>query len=143
MERCPACNARLREADSCPRCKADLSDIISAEKTADLWLTKAIQFFQDNNYEPCISAIECSLRSKDSRTARVFREYLIDFHCRNILDLLAQKQFLLAKQLLYRTRYLLPHSKQMRHLSDFTDYLLVKESQAAIFMSGIPVIDSI
>ena len=58
--------------------------------------------------------------------AVVFREFLIEKQCRDILDLLAQKQLILAKQRLYTVRKLLPYSKQLQQLNSFSDYLLAQ-----------------
>ena len=124
MERCPCCNARLRERKICSRCKADLSVLISGEQAAEIWLAKAIQYCLADNIEQSIAAIGVSLRLKKTQIAVVFREFLIQQQCRDILDLLAQKQLILAKQRLYTVRKLLPFSKQLQQLNSFSDYLL-------------------
>jgi hypothetical protein len=62
--------------------------------------------------------------------AEVFSDFLIQRHCRGILDLLANKQLLPAKQQLYSVRELLPHSKRLQKLDGFTDFLLVKNQQS-------------
>ena len=129
MDRCPCCNARLREAAICPRCKADLSAIINADKSAQFWLSKAIHCCLESKTEQSIAALDLSLCLKKTRMADVFRDFLIQQQCRGILDLLAKKQLLSAKQWLYSVRELLPHSKQLRKLDSFTDYLLVKNQQ--------------
>ena len=51
---------------------------------------------------------------------------MIDRQCRAILDLLAEKQVLEAKNRLYTARMLLPYSKLLQQLNAFADYLLVK-----------------
>lgn len=127
MARCPACNARLKDASSCPRCKADLTTVINADKSAKMWLTKAIHFFMQHKLEQSISAISLSLSCKESRIAIVFREFMIHSQSEKILQLLAQKKLLAAKQLLYKARYLLPYSPQLQQLNNFCDYLLVRE----------------
>ena len=129
MDRCPCCNARLGEVEICPRCKADLSAIINAEQSAQFWLSKAIYFCLESKAEQGIAALELSLCLNKNRMAEVFRDFLIQRHCRDILDLLAKKQLLAAKQQLYKVRELLPHSKQLRKLDSFTDFLLDKNQK--------------
>ena len=129
MERCPCCNARLGETTLCPRCKADLSSVIGNEKAAQYWLSKAIQNLQESKTEQSIDALGVSLRLKKTELALVFRDFLIRQQCQNILDLLAQKQVLPAKQQLYKMRNLLPHSKLLQQLHTFTDYLLVNNQE--------------
>ena len=126
MERCPCCNARLRERTVCSRCKADLSVLISTEQAAQFWLVKATHYCLAENIEQSIHAIGVSLGLKKTELALVFREFLIQQQCGDILDLLAQKQLLKAKQRLYNVRMLLPYSQQLQQLYSFSDYLLAQ-----------------
>jgi hypothetical protein len=128
MTRCPCCKARLRESEQCPRCKADLSLIIGSEQFARLWFSKAIHYWLENKTEQSITALECSLGQKESKIAVVFRYYIVQKKCQYILELLAQKQLLSAKNQLYSVRRLFPHSNQLQQLNVFTDYLLRKEA---------------
>jgi len=132
MDRCPCCNARLREAAICSRCKADLSAIICAGQSAQFWLSKAIHYCLERKTEQGITALNLSLSLKIIRMADVFRDFLIQQQCRDILDLLAKKQFLAAKQQLYKVRELLPYSKKLRKLDSFTDYLLLKNQHQSV-----------
>ena len=124
MERCPCCNARIRERIVCSRCKADLNVLISAEQAAQHWLAKALHAYVAENIEQSAVAINISLGLKKTRLAHALREFLIQQQCADILDLLAQKQLILAKQRLYRVRMLFPVSKQLQHLNSYSDYLL-------------------
>jgi len=124
MDRCPCCNARRREHTVCSRCKADLKIIISIEKTAEYWFSQAIELNLSGNIEHCITAINHSLHLKKTTIAVNFQQFLIQQQCQYIIDLLAQKQQLLAKQHLYRLRMLFPHSNQLQQLNAFSDYLL-------------------
>jgi len=128
MERCPCCNARLKTAVKCPRCQADLSSIISSEQSAQYWLSKAIQYWAGKEIEKSLAALKLSLQLKKTSLSIIFRDFIIQQQCQNILDLLAKHQLLAAKQLLYRTRLLIPISKQLKQLHIFTDYLLLKSS---------------
>ena len=126
MDRCPCCNARLREVVICPRCKADLSAIINAEQSAQFWLNKAIHYCLESKTEQSIASLHLSLCLNKTRMANVFRDFLIQQQSKGILGLLAEKQMLAAKRQLYSVRELLPHSKQLRKLGSFTDYLLAQ-----------------
>ncbi len=139
MERCPCCNARLREPSLCPRCKTDLELLVRVEQAAQFWFAKAIQHFFTADYEHCIAGIAVSLNLKKTELAVAFREYLIHQQCREILDLLAQKQLLLAKQRLYSVRNLFPHSQQLQKIHAFCDYLLA-QNPGNEFKMGHPTI---
>ncbi len=132
MERCPCCNARLGPAKLCPRCQADLGNIIGAEKSAQYWLSEAIKLWQKSNIESSVQSLEISLRLKKTRLALVFRDFLIQQQSRDILDLLVQKQVFKAKQQLYRVRLLIPYSELLQQLQLFTDYLLVHDRLSAL-----------
>ena len=126
MERCPCCNARLRERTVCSRCKSDLSQLINSEKTAQYRLSQAIQFHLQGNIGHCIAAIGISLGLKKIRLVVIFREFLIQQQCQEVLDLLAEKQLIFAKKKLYTARKLIPYSMQLQHLNSFCDYLLAQ-----------------
>jgi hypothetical protein len=102
-----------------------LGAIINAGQSAQFWLSKAIHNCLESKTEQSIAALELSLCLKKTRMAEVFRDFLIQRHCREILNLLAKKQLLSAKQKLFSVRVLLPHSKQLRKLDGYTDFLLV------------------
>jgi hypothetical protein len=100
---------------------------MAAEQAARFWLAKAIQYWQDNEAGQSVSALELSLRLKKTGLALVFRDFLIRQQCQSVLDLLAQKQLLPAKQRLYSMRNWLPLSQLLQQLNAFTDYLLVQK----------------
>jgi hypothetical protein len=64
--------------------------------------------------------------------AEVFRDFLIQQLCRNVLALMANKQLLEAKKQLYCARELLSQSKQLRKLDSFTDYLLLRNQHQSV-----------
>jgi len=128
MVRCPCCNARLQQAIVCPRCRAELIKLMSAEKSAELWLSMAMQLLLANQVEKSCIAIKKSLRLKTTKTAIVFCEFLIDQQSKLVLELLLKAQVLSAKKTLYQVRLLNPQSRRLQQLADFTDYLLLKES---------------
>ncbi|GFO70979.1 hypothetical protein BJAS_P0156 [Bathymodiolus japonicus methanotrophic gill symbiont] len=129
MQRCPSCNARLKGRVICARCKADLTVLINAERSAQQWLTKAVEAYVAGNIEQSITALAISLSQHKTRLALVFREFIIERQCRDILELLAQKQLLQARQRLYQLRLLLPSSPQLQQLQSFSDYLFVNSQE--------------
>lgn len=126
MNRCPCCNARLDRAISCHRCQADLSLLINSEHAAKTWLAKAISYWLENNSKQSINALLLSLHLKQTNLAMLFRDYVIQQQCRDILDLLAKKQLLSAKSRLFKVRNLYRFSSQLQQLAMFTDYLLTR-----------------
>ena len=129
MERCPCCNARLRERTVCSRCKSDLSVLISSEKAAQHWLGKSIHTYESNDITSSIAAIKISLSLKNTRLALAWRGFLIQHQCTKNMQLLAEQQLIFAKQTLYATRMLFSHSKQLQRLNSFTDYLLAQSAE--------------
>jgi len=129
MERCPCCNARLKEAVVCPRCQADLSAVIGSKQAAEQYLAKAIQHWAHKEAEQSIAALMSALSLKKTRLTLLFRDYLIQQYYLEVLELLAQKHLLSANQRLYRARLLLPYSQPLQQLRAFTDYLLAKHHE--------------
>jgi len=124
MERCPCCNARLKENVICPRCQADLSALIATEQAAECSLAQAVQHWANKEGEQSIAAVILALSLKKSGLALKFRDYLMQVYYRDVLELLARKQLLSANQQLYNARRLLPYSQKLQQLRTFTDYLL-------------------
>ncbi|MCK5889008.1 MAG: hypothetical protein KAG19_03595 [Methylococcales bacterium] len=127
MERCPCCNARLRERLICSRCKADLSLVIQSEKVAKEWLSQAMDDWSQGELAEGIAALDYSLALKNTQIAQAFKGYIIHQKSEEITHLLAQKQLLPAKQILYQVRNLFPASKTLKEINRFTDYLLAIE----------------
>jgi len=127
MQRCPCCNARLNGLDQCSRCRADLSLLMGTAQAAQIWLITAIQAYLSRDNTQGIIASTVSLNLKKTEVAIVFREFLIQQQCQDILELLAQKQLLQAKQRLYQVRHLFPYNRQLQQIRDFCDYLLAQE----------------
>lgn len=132
MQRCPCCNARLRDTPLCPRCRANLSGVIGTEKSAEFWLYKAIQYRKENNIEKCLDALCFSLGLKKTSLAIQMNDFLIQQSCQDVLELLEKKQIITAKQQLYKMRRLFPHSGQLQQLNSFADYLLVNSQETSL-----------
>jgi len=56
MERCPACRARLANADFCPRCNVDLTLSQRAERQAQQWLQRSVRAIINGQPEQAIAA---------------------------------------------------------------------------------------
>jgi hypothetical protein len=126
MERCPCCNARLREVTSCPRCQADLTILNDVEQMAKLWLKKAINYWLDSHVDKSLDALALSLHLKTTKIAVVFQDFIIQQQCQKVLDLLLQKQLYLAKQSLFKMRHLFLYYRKLQQLNLFVDSLLIK-----------------
>ncbi|BCG64333.1 MAG: hypothetical protein methR_P2106 [Methyloprofundus sp.] len=125
MERCPCCNARLRERIVCARCQADLSVLIHSAQAAEAWLSIAMDYLATGELEQSITALEFSLALNKTQLAFVFRDFMIEQQTQKILNLLAEKQVLAAKQILYAMRGLFAYSAGLQKLNTFNDYLLL------------------
>jgi transcription initiation factor IIE alpha subunit len=128
MEHCPVCQARIRNYETCPRCKAELKTVIQSERIAKHWLAEAIHNLQNNEIESAINALEKSLRLNTTSLGMLVRQFLIYQQIRRILQLLKQKNLLAAKNQMYLIRYLVPYSPQLKQLRDFLDYLQTRQS---------------
>jgi len=123
MERCPVCQARIRNKETCSRCKANLKTVIQSEKNAKHWLAKAIHYLQHNETESAINALEKSLWLNKTLLGVSVRHFLIRKQTRKILILLQQKNLTAAKKQIYLIRRLFPYSLQLEQLRNFLDYL--------------------
>jgi hypothetical protein len=65
MDRCPACNAKVREKMVCRRCKTDLSLLIAVEDRAARHTEQARQAFQSADFKRMFFHAKraCSLRA--------------------------------------------------------------------------------
>ncbi len=127
MNRCPCCNARLRETRSCPRCRTDLTAIIEAGESAAFWLNRAIHYWRQQQLSQSIDALLLSIQLQHSQLASAFREFIIQQISRSILKQLRQNQILEAKRQLHQARKLLTYSNLLLQLQGFTDYLLISK----------------
>ena len=127
MERCPCCNARLTGEKRCPRCQADLSSVLGSEELARHWLNKTVHFWLAGDPQMAILALIKSLNVKQTPLALVFRDFIVEQECKNVLGLLEKKNFAEAKQSLSLLHDLTPHHKFLKQLSGFTRYLMAKE----------------
>ncbi len=64
MERCPICKARLKEATTCPRCGADLSNALNIEHQSEILLNNALKQLEIGNLSAAKQAVEQSIQLK-------------------------------------------------------------------------------
>ena len=127
MKHCPCCKARWRGHSNCSRCQADLTQLIATESTAQTYLSHAIQSWLTDQIDVSIHALEYSIQLHKTTTALLFRRFIIQKTTRQILYLLAQQEFITAKQILYKTDYLLHYSPTLKTLNHFTEYLFLNQ----------------
>ena len=78
MQRCPCCKARLKEEVSCPRCRADLQEIIRVQLLARYWFQKAIDYYLNKETQYCLDALTQSLQLQHSESVLLFRSFVIE-----------------------------------------------------------------
>jgi hypothetical protein len=76
MDRCPACQARLREPAVCARCQTDLSLAIAAEAAAEESLRQALESWAAGARPAARQALEQSISLKREPLALVLRDCL-------------------------------------------------------------------
>ncbi len=128
MERCPCCKARLLETSLCKRCGTDLSLALAAEQVAKNQLAKAINLGLAGQPMQSLDALQQSLLLNATPLGLRLLELLIANQCKQILELLAQKQIVKAKQQLYALRTRLPRNELLEQLQRFSDYLLMQQN---------------
>ena len=77
MERCPTCQARLRQDPVCPRCKTDLTRLMAIESDAVAWLKRSIALLATGDEVLALQAVEASLRLKREPLALLVQGFLL------------------------------------------------------------------
>lgn len=126
MERCPCCKARLPETGLCHRCGTDLNLALAAEQAAKTQLVKAINFGLTGQSMQSLEALQQSLLLNTTPLGSSLLEFVIAKQCQQILELLAQKQIVMAKQQLHELKTQLPRNELLEQLQGFSDYLLIQ-----------------
>jgi len=76
MERCPNCQARLKEATVCPRCKTDLTRLLAIEAEAAVYLRRALALLAEGDEARALQALQASLRLKREPLGLLLRGFL-------------------------------------------------------------------
>ena len=98
MQRCPCCRARLKEGPTCPRCKADLSQVHAVEQATHFWYQQAVEFWLKEEPLPAANALNKSLQFKKTELGLAFQNYIIDQQCEKTVALLLAGDFSKAEQ---------------------------------------------
>ena len=77
MERCPTCQARLRQDTVCPRCKTDLSGLLAIESDAAIWLRRSVALLAAGDEAQALQAVENSLLLKRDPFASLLQGFLL------------------------------------------------------------------
>jgi len=77
MERCPTCQARLRQDPVCPRCKTDLTRLMAIEADAAAWLKRSVALLATGDEALALQAVEASLRLKQEPLALLVQGFLL------------------------------------------------------------------
>jgi hypothetical protein len=128
MERCPCCKARLPKTSLCNRCGTDLSLSFAAEQAAKTLLAKAINLALAGQTLPSLDALQQSLLLDATPLGLRLLEFLIAKQYQQILELLAQKQIVMAKQQLHALKTRQPQNELLEQLQGFSDYLLMQQN---------------
>ncbi len=122
MERCPCCNARLRDPKQCQRCHSDFSIAVRAAETAAYFLTEGIKSWQAGFIDQSLLCLHQALRFKHHPVGDKLFNRLLQDYCQQILVLLEQNQLLNAKQALYKVRPLLSEYHLLNTLNEWVDF---------------------
>lgn len=76
MERCPTCQARLRDPALCARCKTDLSQVVAIEAEARRLLGQAIGLLARDRPDEAGTTLRKSLNLKREPLALVLEGFL-------------------------------------------------------------------
>jgi hypothetical protein len=123
MERCSCCNARLNGQLFCPRCQANLTDVISSEQQAQHLLEHAMQLWFAHEPKLAVLALTRAISYKKTPAAVIFRDFVIRQSCSKVFALLAQYKYHEAQQTLALLRALHPSHQLLAQLQGFTHYL--------------------
>lgn len=77
MERCPACRARLGDADLCPRCGVDLSLSRRAERQARQWMRQAVYDLADGQPDQAAKALATAVALAHSPLAQALSRMIV------------------------------------------------------------------
>jgi hypothetical protein len=76
MERCPTCQARLKQDPICPRCRTDLSWLFRIESQAAARLRQAIGLLAAGEEAQALAVVEASLRLQRTPIGMALHGYL-------------------------------------------------------------------
>ena len=123
MQRCPACNARLSAGTNCPRCGADLSQVIRSERLAEQWLSVSLQSLSVGRPDLAVAAIRRSLSFKQMPEAKLVKGFLIKLQYKALYDKVGQQYWPEARNTLDRLRILQGENETLLRFDEMIGYL--------------------
>jgi len=123
MQRCPACDARLKELWQCSRCGADLSRIIRCERLAEAWLSVSLQALQASRADVAVSAIVRSLSFKQTPAAKLVKWFLIRHQYNALYECLGKQHWQAASSIVSRLRILQGDNEALKRFDELIGYL--------------------
>ncbi|WP_020484097.1 hypothetical protein [Methylomonas sp. MK1] len=128
IQRCPACNARLGAATLCPRCGAELKQIVRSERVAQQWLSVSLQSAEAGRLDLAVPAVLRSLSFKQTLAAKLLRGFLVQRLYRTLYDTVAQQRWPEAHDILGHLRMLEGQNETLRRFDDMIGQLSVKSA---------------
>ncbi|OAH97826.1 hypothetical protein A1353_22425 [Methylomonas methanica] len=128
MQRCPACNARLGKATLCPRCGADLKQIVRSERAAEQWLSVSLQSTGAGRMDVAVPAVLRSLSFKQTPAAKLLRGFLVQRLYRTLYDTVAEQRWPEARDILGHLRMLEGQNETLRRFDEMIGQLSVTSS---------------
>lgn len=129
MQRCSCCNARLNGALTCPRCQANLTDIVSSEQLGQRLFDQALQLWCQQEPQLAVLALTRAMTYKKTPMMLALRDFIIRQYYGKILALLVAYQYREAQQQLALLRQLQPNNQLLLQLQGFNQYLLDKQQR--------------
>jgi len=79
MESCPTCQARLKEASTCPRCGTEVSLLLGIVAQAELWQKQGITLLCQGDLPAARSAISYSLSLKQEPFTLIVQNFILHY----------------------------------------------------------------
>ncbi|OQW72702.1 MAG: hypothetical protein BVN35_13650 [Proteobacteria bacterium ST_bin11] len=128
MQRCPACNARLGAATLCPRCGAELKQIILSERVAEQWLSVSLQSTGGGRMNVAVPAVLRSLSFKQTPAAKLLRGFLVQRLYRTLYVTVAEQCWPEALDTLGYLRMLEGQNETLRRFDEMIGHLSVESA---------------
>jgi uncharacterized protein (DUF111 family) len=133
IQRCPACNARLGAATLCPRCGAELKQIVRSERAAEQWLSVSLQSAGAGWMDVAVPAVLRSLSFKQIPAAKLLRGFLVQRLYRMLYDTVAEQRWPEAHDILGHLRMLEGQNETLRRFDEMIGQLSVKSAANSSF----------
>jgi len=126
MQRCPACNARLGALTLCPRCGAELKQIIRSQRLAEQWLSVSLQSAGYGLMDVAVPAVLRSLSFRQTPAAKLVKGFLVQRLYRTLYQDVAERRWPEARDVLGHLRMLEGRNETLHRFYDMIDHLSVK-----------------